>query len=165
MCTACVCCQKVTTKPFKLTCHPVTQPTNPDRCIGAVCPRPVFWHLQRSWYFSHELYTRSNSNRMLSLMPCLPLGMFPSHPGRLSSVLARMVALKLISKVYRPTQWCTGMVVVLKKAGSVRICVDFRCLNECFEGNTPTSESWQHPNSATRCYRFQQDRNDLIVTC
>ena len=30
----------------------------------------------------------------------------------------------------RPTQWCPGMVVVPKQSGSVRICADFRRLNE-----------------------------------
>ena len=40
-----------------------------------------------------------------------------------------MEALGVISKVEVPTPWCTGMVVVPKKNGTVRICVDLKCLN------------------------------------
>ena len=36
----------------------------------------------------------------------------------------------VISKVSEPTCWCAGMVVVKKKSGSVRICVDLKPLNE-----------------------------------
>ena len=36
----------------------------------------------------------------------------------------------VISKVEAPTEWCAGMVVVPKKQGSVRICVDLKPLNE-----------------------------------
>ena len=35
----------------------------------------------------------------------------------------------VISKVLEPTPWCAGMVVVTKKSGSVRICVDLKPLN------------------------------------
>ena len=44
--------------------------------------------------------------------------------------LTRMESLGVTSRVNQPTQWCAGMVVVPKKSGSVRICVDFRRLNE-----------------------------------
>ena len=44
--------------------------------------------------------------------------------------LARMVSSGVISRVEQPSQWCAGMVVVPKKSGAVRICVDFRRLNE-----------------------------------
>ncbi len=36
----------------------------------------------------------------------------------------------VISKVDEPTPWCAGMVVVPKKQGKVRICVDLKPLNE-----------------------------------
>lgn len=36
----------------------------------------------------------------------------------------------VISKVGEPTSWCSGMVVVPKKSGEVRIRVDLRHLNE-----------------------------------
>ena len=36
----------------------------------------------------------------------------------------------VISKVNQPTSWCTGMVVVPKKSGAIRICVDLKRLNQ-----------------------------------
>ena len=36
----------------------------------------------------------------------------------------------VISKVTEPTTWCAGMVVVPKKSGNVRICVDLKPLNK-----------------------------------
>ena len=44
--------------------------------------------------------------------------------------LPRMQSLGVISPVEEPTQWCAGMVVVPKLSGAVRICVDYRQLNE-----------------------------------
>ena len=41
-----------------------------------------------------------------------------------------MEALGVISQVDQPTDWCSGMVAVPKKSGSVRICVDLQRLNE-----------------------------------
>ena len=43
--------------------------------------------------------------------------------------LSRMESLGVISKVDVPTPWCAGMVVVPKKDGTVRICVDLKPLN------------------------------------
>ena len=44
--------------------------------------------------------------------------------------LTRMEKSGVISRVTNPTPWCAGMVVVPKRDGSVRICVDFKMLNE-----------------------------------
>ena len=44
--------------------------------------------------------------------------------------LKQMEATGVISKVDQPTNWCAGMVVVQKKSGNVRICVDMKPLNE-----------------------------------
>ena len=44
--------------------------------------------------------------------------------------LNRMESIEVISKVDEPTAWCAGMVVVPKKEGAVRICVDLKPLNE-----------------------------------
>jgi transposase InsO family protein len=44
--------------------------------------------------------------------------------------LERMEAMGVISKVDQPTPWCAGMVVVPKKSGAVRICVDLKPLNQ-----------------------------------
>ena len=45
--------------------------------------------------------------------------------------LDAMEAQGVISKVQQPTPWCAGMVVVKKKNGGVRICVDLKPLNRC----------------------------------
>ena len=45
--------------------------------------------------------------------------------------LSNMEAQGVISKVQQPTQWCAGMVIVSKKSGGVRVCVDLKPLNRC----------------------------------
>ena len=69
--------------------------------------------------------------------------------------LTRMESLGVTSRVSEPMQWCAGMVVVPKKSGSVRICVDFRHLNESVLRDSPFAESRQHSCIIGRCYCFQ----------
>ena len=45
--------------------------------------------------------------------------------------LDRMESTGVITKIDDPTPWCAGMVVVPKKDGKIRICVDLKPLNEC----------------------------------
>ena len=42
-----------------------------------------------------------------------------------------MEAQGVISKVQQPTPWCAGMVVVKRKNGGVRICIDLKPFNQC----------------------------------
>ena len=44
--------------------------------------------------------------------------------------LNRMESIGVISRVEEPTAWCAGMVVVPKKEGNIRICVDLKPLNQ-----------------------------------
>ena len=49
--------------------------------------------------------------------------------SKVKGELNRMESIGVISKVELPTPWCAGMVVVPKKDGKVRICVDLKPLN------------------------------------
>ena len=49
---------------------------------------------------------------------------------KVKSELERMEKLGVIRRVNVPTRWCTGMVVVLKLDGRIRICVDLTKLNQ-----------------------------------
>ena len=73
-------------------------------------------------------------NDVVSIAPILVwLSRILHNNGTATAVLAIPVPpplLGVISRVHQPTQWCAGMVVVPKKSGSVRICVDFRRFNE-----------------------------------
>ena len=53
----------------------------------------------------------------------------PLRP-KVAEELDRMEKAGVTSKVSEPTPWCAGMVVVPKKSGSVRICVDLKSLNK-----------------------------------
>ena len=48
---------------------------------------------------------------------------------QVANKLNRMEKAGVISKVSQPTPWCAGMVVVPKKNGKVRICVNLKPLN------------------------------------
>ena len=52
---------------------------------------------------------------------------------KVKSELERMERLGVIKRVKIPTKWCTGMVVVPKSDGRLRICVDLTKLNESFQ--------------------------------
>ena len=52
------------------------------------------------------------------------------HRPKVKEELFRMEKMGMISKIITPTPWCAGMVVVPKKSGAVRICVDLKPLNE-----------------------------------
>ena len=47
--------------------------------------------------------------------------------------LRRMESIGVISPVSKPSPWCSGMVVVPKPSGQVRICVDLKRLNKCVQ--------------------------------
>ena len=51
--------------------------------------------------------------------------------SKVQKELRRMESLGVISSVSEPSPWCSGMVVVPKPSGQVRICVDLKHLNEC----------------------------------
>ena len=44
--------------------------------------------------------------------------------------LQRMEVMGVISPIHDPTPWCAGMVVVPKRSGAIRICVDLKPLNQ-----------------------------------
>ena len=56
--------------------------------------------------------------------------------SKVKKEIERMENLGVISKVDQPTDWCAGMVVVPKKDGNVRICVDLTKLNESVKRET-----------------------------
>ncbi|KAL5020662.1 hypothetical protein ScPMuIL_002255, partial [Solemya velum] len=56
----------------------------------------------------------------------VPIPLLP----KVKTELARMEQLGVIEKIDEPSEWCSGMVVVQKPKGGVRICVDLTQLNE-----------------------------------
>ena len=59
--------------------------------------------------------------------PCrVPIPLMPA----VQEELLRMEEQGVITRVHEPTDWCAGMVVVPKKNGKVRICVDLTKLNK-----------------------------------
>ena len=77
-----------------------------------------------------EPYTiklQQNSTLFALNMPrAIPLPLL----SRVQAKLTKMETQGMISKVDQPTPWCAGMAAVPKKSGVIRICVDFKCLNQ-----------------------------------
>ena len=49
---------------------------------------------------------------------------------KVKAELEHMEALEVISCVKQRTDWCAGMMVIPKRSGEVRTCVDLTRLNE-----------------------------------
>ena len=75
----------------------------------------------------HHINLRDNARPI-----CLYAPRKVPHPllPRVEEDLRRMDQQGVISKVTQPTDWCSGMVVVPKANGRVRICVDLTHLNK-----------------------------------
>ena len=50
--------------------------------------------------------------------------------GKTKTKLEEMVKMEIIEPIEEPTEWCSGMVIVKKPNGEVRICVDLTELNK-----------------------------------
>lgn len=53
--------------------------------------------------------------------------------GKLKEELARMEKLKVIQKIDEPTEWVSSLVVLQKKTGALRMCLDPRDLNKAIK--------------------------------
>ena len=68
---------------------------------------------------------------MLFPTPCILQGVFQYHSAaKFRMNLTRWKPWGSLPKVSKPTEWCAGMVVVPQKSGKVRICDDFKALND-----------------------------------
>ena len=61
--------------------------------------------------------------------------------SKVKQELDRMESMNVISKVQEPTPWCADMVVVPKKTGSIKICVDLKPLNKSVQREVPLTSS------------------------
>lgn len=62
---------------------------------------------------------------------CVPVSRHILFPlmDKVKQELERMVQMEVIEEVKEPTEWCSPIVPVLNKDGTMRICVDFKKLN------------------------------------
>ena len=88
---------------------------------------PQLFHGLGKLKMQHHINLRDDSRPI-----CLYAPLKVPHPllPRVEEELRRMEQQEVISKVTQPTDWCSGMVVVPKTDGRVRICVDLAHLNK-----------------------------------
>ena len=87
----------------------------------------VTWKIVRHWLLPPLMPLQCG----LKYSPCSTewIDDIPLLP-KIETELQRMLQLGVIEKVTQLTEWCSGMVVVPKSNGNVRICVDLTMLNK-----------------------------------
>ena len=79
----------------------------------------------------------------LPFVQAVPRRIAAARKQPLYEELCRMERLGVIEQVERPTEWCSPCVVVPKKDGTIRVCVDFTPLNKAVKREyhpLPTSD-------------------------
>ena len=69
--------------------------------------------------------------------------------------LERMIKLGVICEITEPTEWCAGMVPVIKKNGQIRLCVDLKPLNKSVQREIftlPTIDDIGHKLCGTKVF-------------
>ena len=92
-----------------------------------------------------------NEPYSISVPRRVPIPLLP----KVEKELERMVNAGVIEKIDEPTDWCAGMVPVLKKNGDVRICVDLKNLNKSVKREKytlPTLEDVTHKLAGSKVY-------------
>ena len=74
----------------------------------------------------YEIKLKDNATPYALHVRNIPIPLRP----KVKQELERMEQMGVVSEVTEPSEWCAGMVVVLKRSGDVRICVDLKPLNE-----------------------------------
>lgn len=77
---------------------------------------------------NYELRVEVNPNVRPIAQPIRRLPFHIRH--KVEQEIERLIALDILERVDGPTPWLSGIVVVPKLGGTVRICVDMRCPNE-----------------------------------
>ena len=74
----------------------------------------------------YHITLRDNCTPVINPPRCIP----HSLKGRLQQALAKNARLGVIKKVDQPTDWVSNLVIVEKKNGSLRLCLDPKDLNK-----------------------------------
>ena len=88
----------------------------------------------------HSLTLRPDANPVVHAPPTTPVAL----RDKVKKELSRMEANNIIVKVTEPTDWVSSMVVVQKRNGDIRVCLDPRDLNMAIKRqyyHVPTLES------------------------
>jgi len=69
--------------------------------------------------------------------------------GQVKNELERMEKLGVIAPMKEPTEWCSGMVIVPKPNGQVRICVDLTSSTEVYAESATIQQILSQLSGAT----------------
>ena len=88
---------------------------------------------------THHIENKDNVTPVVTPVRKIPIALKP----KLEKELKRMVDLDIIEPVQKPTDWVNGLVVVEKRNGKLRVCLDPRPLNKAIKRedvHLPTAE-------------------------
>ena len=74
---------------------------------------------------------------------------------KVKAEIERMKANNIIEEITEATDWCAGMVPVMKRNGEIRICTDFKSLNENIKRERyviPTLDDMLHKLSGAKVF-------------
>ena len=103
--------------------HVITEKYDP--CFQPLSPEGTFGTLPRV----HDIKIKEDATPVI--VP--PRKIAHALKGKVKAKLDKMVSEGIISKVEEPTEWVSGMVVVEKANGDLRLCIDPRPLNKAIK--------------------------------
>ncbi|KAJ8879939.1 hypothetical protein PR048_020560 [Dryococelus australis] len=101
----------------------------PEQLYNKFDPRERYPKLFEGLSLMAAMYTIRLNNDVVPVSLRAPRReALPLQP-KLKQEIDRLVNMGIISPMDRPTEWYSGIVIVLKQSGHIRLCVDFTALN------------------------------------